>query len=150
MTRGFWRRAGSCIVSGMRCPTHTHLLLLLALLCGGGCAFGPAAVKPRGSSAIVLDTEEKSTAVEVKYEYLVKVTLPPIDPGLVWQIAFHDPRYLKQMHEIRPGEGPGAGATVTFLAISMGRSRLHFLLLPRAGAREADPIDRRELVLTIR
>ncbi|MSU51764.1 MAG: hypothetical protein EXS37_22185 [Opitutus sp.] len=112
------------------------------------CSSGPA-ITPKGTVKVVLDAEKKSTALAVKTHNLIAITFPPAAAGFGWQISYHDSRYLKQMTDIKPATVAGEGATISFLALNIGRSRLRFLLAPLGTDRESKPIDQQELVLTM-
>jgi hypothetical protein len=139
-------------------PMSPKLLRFLALACvalalAAGCGTGSANLKPKKTVAITLDPAKKTFTATARPLTQIDITLPPAEPGQVWQIAFHDPRYLKQLHEIKPSAAPGAGATVSFITAEVGmvviRTRVRFLLMPRSGEREMAPIDQQEFVLTI-
>ena len=121
-------------------------LLLGALLAATACTTHPD-VKPTGTVPIVLAGDKKAAEVTAKLQNLLVITMPATDPGHVWQISFHDPRFLKQMTGLTATGG--ATATVSFLAVHGGRTRLRFVLLPSSVLRNASPIDQQEIVLTI-
>lgn len=102
---------------------------------------------------MVLSTTTKRTTHTVKFANRVTITLPPVDLSAhEWQIASHDTRYLRQMTTFLPPQTPEGGATIAFLAVNStpGRvTRVRFVLLPAGTAREATPIDARELLLAI-
>jgi hypothetical protein len=132
-------------------PPRPTLLLLLLGLALGGCASEPAAeLKPRGQAAVILDPAGKRTDQTVTFADLVTLTLPPAAPGRTWKIAVHDVRSLRQTTAILPPAAPGDGQTVAFLAIRSGVTRLRFVLVPDTGDRVADPVDTRDVVLTIK
>lgn len=116
-----------------------------------GCTSRPPEIKPNKTVPVMLEAGKKLTTVEVGIQNLITLTLPPAEPGQAWQIAFHDPGYLKQTTEIKPAVMAGGGATVSFvvLRIGIGRTRLRFLLVPLAGGREARPVDQLEIILSI-
>lgn len=122
---------------------------LLAASAGSGCASKKPDLTPTGTAAVKLDADHKVSAFTVKQLNLVVLTLPPADGEHRWAISFHDTRYLKLMSEIQAPASPDAGATVSFLALKTGRTRLRFLLLPTTKARSVQPIDQQEFVLTI-
>lgn len=121
----------------------------LCVLTLAACVSAPPVIKPSGMVAAVLDPEKKSSALTMRANHLLTITLPPSAPGHAWQIAFHDPRYLKQMTELKPADVAEVGTTISFVAINIGRTRLRFLLAPIGSDREVRPIDQQELVLTI-
>lgn len=123
-----------------------------ALLCGElatGCKTAPPDIKPSGEMKVQLEVENKTSTFAVKRLHLLEVTLPPIRPEYHWTISFHDTRYLKLVHEIKAPVNPADGATVAFIVLGTGRTRLRFVLLPSNGARSVEPIDQQELILTI-
>ncbi len=127
-------------------------VVAIALLLFAGCAMGGKALKPVRTVAVTIEPENKTRSIDVQPLTQVDITLPPTVGEQVWQIAFHDARYLKQVSEIVPAKVPGGGATVSFVTINPGRgirTRLRFLLLPRSGAREVAPMDEQELVLSV-
>ena len=129
-----------------------HFTCLLGLVCAivlaGGCQTSTP-LKPKGAVAVTIDRAKKATEAKAQLENLITLTLPPVAAGQVWQITFHDARFLKQMQEIKAPAAPGGGATVVFLAINpTPRTRVRFLLLPNANSR--DPIEQQELILEIR
>lgn len=115
----------------------------------GGCVSHPPELVPSGTATVKLDREHKVSAFAVKRLNLLVLTLPPTDAEHRWAISFHDTRYLKQMSEIQPAAPPDSGVSISFLALTPGRTRLRFLLLPIRKARSVDPIDQQEFVLTI-
>ncbi len=132
-------------------PPRPAVLLLLLGLAFGGCASAPDdTLKPRGQADVVLDVAAKRTDQTVTFADLVTLRLPPAAPGLVWKIAVHDVRALRQTTAILPPAAPGAGQTVAFLAIRSGTTRLRFVLVPDTGDRVSDPVDTHDVVLTIK
>ena len=125
------------------------LVLVLGLSAFVGCESGPGPIKPKGTVNVTLETAKKVTAIGLKVEHLLVVTLPPVPAGLSWQIAFHDSRYLKQVSDLKPASTVDAGATITFISLVRGKTRLKFLLAPTGNDREARPVDQQELVLEI-
>lgn len=121
-------------------------LFLLAVV---GCESGEVAIKPKGTVNVALETAKKITTIGLKTENLLVVTLPPAPPNLGWQIAFHDSRYLKTVSDLKPASTAEAGATISFLALFRGKTRLRFLLAPIGDNREVRPVDQQELVLEI-
>lgn len=95
-----------------------------------------------------MEAETKTRTIEAKPLTQVDLTLPAVPAGLAWQISFHDARYLKQVQPLTPGAA-GTGATVSFITLNAGRTRVRFLLLPTAAGREASPVDQQEIVMTI-
>jgi hypothetical protein len=123
-----------------------------ALALGGVVVFGgceSAAVKPGGTVPLVVSSGEKTESVSVPLTHLLVLTLPPTPAGHSWQIAYHDMRYLKQQIDARPARRAGEGPSFAFLAQGLGTTRLHFLLLPDAGAGGLDPVDQREIRVRI-
>lgn len=130
------------------------LATFIALLCTAfilsGCGSRVNTVTPQGESAVTLDADSKRTTHTAKYANRITVTLPPADLATHrWEISFHDARFLKQLTEFQPPKSPDAGASIGFLATRTGTTRIRFVLLPSGNAREATPIDGRDLVLTI-
>lgn len=130
---------------------------LLGLLLAGsglalnGCAASkPVEIKPNGTVEVTLDAAKKSGSITVKLANLITFTMPPADPSLEWQISFHDTRYLRQYSEFMPPKEPGAGSTVSFLAMSGGSTRLRFVLVPISESRSVRPQDQQEVRITIR
>lgn len=118
----------------------------VAGLCLLGCRTAP--IKASRTIAVTIEAEAKTRTIEVKPLTQLDVTLPPVDAGFVWQISFHDARFLKQVQPLQPGT-PGVGATVSFISVNFGRTRVRFLLLPKSEGREATPIDQQEIVIAI-
>jgi hypothetical protein len=129
-----------------------RLATLVALLFGAGCGASGCASRvdltPTRTIPVSLESEKKLNEVTVSLQNLVVITLPAAGPGYTWQISFHDPRFLKQMSELKP-LAPNTPATVQFLTLHGGRTHLRFLLLPPHAGRDARPVDQQEVVLTI-
>jgi hypothetical protein len=102
-------------------------------------------LKPSGEVAVSLDAAKKKGSISVFLANILTLTLPPTQPGLAWQIAFHDTRYLKQTTEIVPAKNPEEGSKVSF----MGSTRLRFLLVPVTGGTSVTPIDQQEVVVKV-
>lgn len=111
-----------------------------------GC--GTPAIKASRTMAVTMEAETKTRTIEVKPMTQLDLTLPTVDAGFVWQISFHDARYLKQVQPPTPGAA-GVGSTVSFITLNPGRTRVRFLLLPKSAGREASPVDQQEIVMTI-
>lgn len=126
-----------------------YLGLVLGLMALVGCESGPVPIKPKGTVKVALETAKKVTTIGLKMEHLLVVTLPPVPTGLGWQIAFHDSRYLKQVSDLKPASAVDAGATISFVSLVRGKTRLRFLLVPTGNDREVRPVDQQELVLEI-
>ncbi len=124
-------------------------LLGVVLLLSAACETQPRPPTPRGTVAVKLLSEKKVSELTISDEYMLVVTLPPSDAGHRWEISFHDFRYLQLLRDIHPPADPHAGATVTFMTRTPGRTRLRFVLLPLQASRSVDPIDQQELILTI-
>lgn len=119
---------------------------VVAVLGVAGC--GTPAIKATRTMAVTMETETKTRTIDVKPLTQIDLTLPAVDANFVWQISFHDARYLQQVQPLKPGAA-GAGTTVSFIALSAGRTRVRFLLLPKSAGREASPVDQQEIVMTI-
>lgn len=123
---------------------------LVALVLAAACSTRPPEIKAQGSVPIALSAEQKTTSASVKLFNEIVLTLPPPKaPGYVWQIAFHDVRFLKQTTDIRLAATNGAGPTISFIAKNPGRTRLRFVLVPEGPARETRPVDQQDIILTI-
>ena len=107
-------------------------------------------MKPSGEVAVPLDATKKRGSVRVQLANLITFTMPPAAPGFGWEIAFHDPRFLKQRTEILPPKVAGEGSTVAFLATNVGATRLRFVLVPVSTDRSVLPIDQQDIAVTIR
>jgi len=118
----------------------------VAVLLLTGC--GTPAIKASRTLAVTIEAEPKTRSLEVKPMTQIDLTLPVVEAGFAWQISFHDARYLKQVQLLKTGAA-GAGATVSFITLNPGRTRVRFLLLPQSTGREASPADQQEIVLTI-
>ncbi len=131
-----------------------RLLLGLAWAGGGlalaGCASQPVEIKPIGTVAVALNPAKKTGTITIRLANLVAFTLPPAEPNLKWEISFHDTRYLRQQTEFLPPQAEGEGATVSFLALATGSTRLRFVLVPVTAARSVKPVDQQEIRVTIR
>ena len=114
----------------------------------GGCESPVETFKPEGSAAVVFAPGEKRQTLKAALANVVTVTLPAGASGTAWQIAQHDPRFLKLHADFQPPPRPAEGTTVSFVALTQGTTRLRFVLVP-ADARAATPLDHRELVVTI-
>lgn len=146
MTRSFWRAADCSKLVGMLRTILGRSLVPLVLFLGAGCE---SALKPNGKAEFTLEADKKSSEGTARVANRVRVTLPPVPVGFVWQISYHDARFLKQMEELKMPGKPDEGGTVTFLALNTGRTRLRFLLVPPNDGKTARPVDQQELVLTI-
>jgi hypothetical protein len=125
------------------------LLLIVQALTLAGCLSPPAAVQPVGTKAIELAAAKPYHEAGVALHTLIQLTLPSLPAAYVWQISFHDPRYLKMTAPLTPPAQPDGGTTASFLALMPGRTRLRFLAVPSPGSRVMDPIAQQELVLMI-
>jgi hypothetical protein len=115
-----------------------------------GCENAKPAFTPNGAVAVPLDAAKQRGSVTVRLANLVTFAMPPTAPGLVWQISFHDTRYLKQHTDFTPPQTPGAGATVSFVAVSMGTTRLRFVLVPVSLDRSVESVAQQNIVVEIR
>ncbi len=122
------------------------LVSAVAVMVLTGC--GTPALKATRTMAVTVEAEPKTRPLEVKPLTQIDLTLPPVDEGLIWQISFHDGRYLQQVRALTAGTG-GAGATVSFITLNSGRTRLRFLLLPKSDGRVVAPVDQQEIVMSI-
>ncbi len=130
-----------------------HLLALLMIACAAGftsCETATKEIKPKGTVSVSLDGVKKRGAIRISLVNLLAITLPPAKPSLAWQISFHDPRFLKQHTDIMAPASPDQGATVSFIAVSPGATRLRFLLVPVSAGQSVDPVDQQEIMVTIR
>lgn len=114
-----------------------------------GCASKPQEIKPKGTVAITLTKEKKVNAVAVKLEHLLVITLPPTDPAFVWELVFHDTRYLKQLSDFKSSGVDGEGSSISFFTSVPGKTKLKFLLTPVGNARETRPVDQQDLTVQI-
>ena len=119
---------------------------VVAVLWVTGC--GTPAIKASRTMAVTIEAEAKTRTIDVKPMTQIDLTLPAVDPGFTWQISFHDARFLKQVQLLKPGAA-GEGATVSFITLNAGRTRVRFLLLPKSDGRESAPVDQQEIVMTI-
>jgi hypothetical protein len=120
---------------------------LAAGLLAAGCA--STALKPGGTVTLTVDAAKKQDTVAVPLTHVIELTLPAAAPGLAWQIALHDPRYLKQQTEFVPSKTPGGGPTISFIALALGSTRLRFLLTPVNGGGGVEPLADLELLVRI-
>ena len=128
-------------------------LALVMLACAAGvtsCETPSGVIKPRGTVSVSLDGVKKRGSITVALANLLAITMPPVKPGLVWQISYHDPRYLKQHSNFTAPTSPETGSTVSFVALVPGATRLRFLLVPADAGRSVDPVDQQEIIVTIR
>ena len=110
----------------------------------------PPEIKAVGSVTVIVDASNRRTLAKMPFANEVTLVLPPADPpGYVWQISAHDTRFLKQRTDIIAAADPAKGATVSFLAVRVGVTRLRFVLVVAAGKAETDPVDFREVELAI-
>lgn len=123
-------------------------LLIAGLLGAFGCTSKPPIV-PTGTVAVTLTPAEPFASEKAAFHSLLVVTLPPAPPDHRWQIAFHDTRFLQQRTPLEAAANASTGATVSFLVVNRGRTRLRFLLVPDDNRRSVDPIGQQNLVLTI-
>jgi hypothetical protein len=146
----FWKKAAvRCVWPPRRGLVPALLALTLAAI-NPGCETAQAPLKPSGEVAVPLDASKKSGSVTVRLANVVTFTMPPAAPGFVWEISFHDTRFLKQQTEFLPPKEAGAGSTVTFMATNLGTTRLRFVLVPASNDRSVSPIDRQDIAVTIR
>ena len=114
-----------------------------------GCATSTSPPKPNKTVAVQLDASKKSWAFNARVLNLLTITLPPAAANHLWQISFHDPRYLKQMSEIKSPANTEAGTTISFLVLNTGRTRLRFVLVPPNSDGAVTPIDQQEIIFTV-
>lgn len=126
------------------------VFVLALALANPGCESAPAAIKPTGEVAVPLDAAKKRGGVTVRLANLITFTMPPSAPGFVWEISFHDTRYLKQQTPVTPPKVAGEGSTVTFLATNLGSTRLRFVLVPVSTAQAVAPVDQQDINVVIR
>lgn len=129
---------------------RSALSLALAVgvcLFAAGC--GTPGIKPKGKVDIVLEGPQPRSEHGARYLDAITITLPPAPRGYVWDLAMHNANFLKQTGNLTPPATPGGGATITFIAVTQGATRLRFLLLPENRGREAKPVDMRELLIEI-
>ncbi len=132
-------------------PTVFFVLVSALWLALAGCGTPtPPEIKAVGSATVTVDATNRRTSARVALANEVTLVLPPANPaGYVWQISAHDSRFLKQRTEITADADPEKGSTVAFLALRLGLTRIRFVLVKSAGQREIDPVDFREVELTI-
>jgi hypothetical protein len=121
------------------------------LLLSGGCTTQPQ-LKVLTRAAFTLDAAKKRTEITTKIAEEIKLTLPPVlAEGFRWEIFAHDSRYLRQTSEITPPQGPERICSVTFLALNPTprSTMISFLLVPAGSAKESQPVDRHDVVVTI-
>ncbi len=119
---------------------------VVAVLWVTGC--GTPAIKASRTMAVTMEAETKTRTIDLKPMTQLDLTLPAVEAGFVWQISFHDARYLQQVQPLTAG-ATGVGSTISFITVRVGRTRVRFLLLPMSAGREASPIDQQEIVMTI-
>ncbi len=127
-------------------PVLAVLALLLVL---SGCTTSNKIVT-QGDATVMFKPQSKRTEQSVELNNRVTVILPPTDPTHVWQIAFHDTRFLPQLSAPTPSKEPGGGISIAFFASRPGTTRLRFVLVPVNAGREAIPTDAHDVVLTVR
>lgn len=125
------------------------LLPLLLPLALAGLLVG-AAAPPVKSPPLIFEPKEKKSTVTVERGQELKVMLPTSDADHIWQIVADDLRYLKKTSAITavPGDAT-AGASVTFLPVRNGHTRLSFVYVKRTDATESTPLDVRDIAVTI-
>ncbi|MDO8545342.1 MAG: hypothetical protein Q7S40_33290 [Opitutaceae bacterium] len=129
-------------------PTLFVLLALAAVL--AGCASPTTEITPVGQTRVAISSDDPFIEIHTRPIYELTLTLPPPNvPGYVWEIAAADPRYLKQTSTVAPLPGGSGGATVTFVTLRTGRTRLRFFAIPRTPARVADPGGKCDIVVLI-
>jgi hypothetical protein len=112
-----------------------------------GCGAPKVNLTPTKILTLKLDDEKKSVIVNTRIQNLITLVLPPGPEGYLWQISFHDPRFLKQMTPLKPAAGPEEGATISFLVVTGGRTRLRFVLVPANVGAGATPVNQHEVVV---
>ncbi len=125
-------------------------VLLAALSClGAGCATTTPALVPLGKATVTVDPAARPTQAKAQIMNEVIVVLAPPDrAGYVWQITQHNSETLRQLSPLTPRE-PSGESIVSFLALRSGRTRILFALVPPTEKAEMDPVDVREIDLTI-
>lgn len=75
-------------------------------------------------------------------------------PGYAWQIMTNNPRLMRQYSRMVYTPGPagpeGGTTTVSFVAQRPARTIIRFAYLPTDSAKEQEPVDAYEIVVTIR
>lgn len=124
----------------------TIIAVLASSVAWPGCTSTPK-LTPKGRAVIPVETAAEHATATVKLLNEVVVQLPRLEKaGDEWTIVFNDSRFLKQLRPIE--RAPDGSASVTFLAIRVGRRALRFFALS-AGAREAEPTQSYEVLVTI-
>jgi len=124
------------------------LLTALSLSCASCTAPVPPPVRALGKVTINVDPLIRPTRATVKLGYQITIVLPPAEPaGNVWQIAQHNPATLQQLSEIH-ADATGL-PSVSFLVRRTGTTRVLFTLVPVTGASDVEPIDMRDVQVTV-
>lgn len=133
----------------MRRFVNPVLVLLALLLALSGCA-SREKIQTEGEASILFKPGAKRTEQTVGLGNRITLTLPPTEPDQIWQIAFHDARFLVQLTGYTAPAETGGGASIAFAATRPGTTRLRFVLLPKNAGREAIPSDAHDVVITVR
>jgi hypothetical protein len=130
-------------------------LLLAAAL--AGCA-GPSTVTPRNQNppqVVSLAATTRRTTASVRIGDEVRFVIPSSRGlGYAWQIMTNNPRLLRQSSRLAYVPGPtgsdGGTTSVSFVAQRPSRSTIRFAYLPADNAKEQEPAEVYEIVVTIR
>lgn len=105
--------------------------------------------KPIGTATTTLPTTSRRGTLTTKLGMEIRLELPPAEPGHVWTIVQHDPRYLRPLGgNDKPSPETGR-TTVAFHAMHAGRTQLKFLAVPAHGGPEVLPVDYYDIVVAI-
>jgi hypothetical protein len=122
--------------------------VVLTIVALSSCGTTPQRTEPKGVVTIALDAAKKPTEATAKFDYLITIVLPPPGvEGTVWQISFHDSRYLQQVTDITPAAD--RSAQISFRTKQPGRTRVRFVLVPSTTDRAVAAVDSQELILVI-
>lgn len=135
--------------------TRVFPLLLLAML--AGCA-APSTETGRNKEpplVLTLAPTPKRASASARIGDEVRFVIPSDrGPGYAWQIMTNNPHLMRQSSKLIYTPGPsgseGGTTTVSFIAQRPARTTIRFAYLPTDSAKEQEPVDAYEIVVTIR
>ncbi len=124
-----------------------------AVLSFTGCETTSADNKPVSTVTLALEPGAKKATATMRFGEELKIELTaPGNADLVWELVSNDTQVLKQTSAFKftpAASGVGGVSTISFFALRGGRTTLRFAYL-RPGARETEPVDTYDIVVTIK
>ena len=134
-----------------------RVFLILLAVAFGGCThkLAETARNQEPAQIVALAPASRQTTASIRIGDEVKFVIPSIrGPGFAWQIITNNPRLLRQSSKLVYTPGPagseGGTTTVSFIDQRPARTTVRFAYLPTDNAKEQEPAEGYEIVVTIR